>query len=132
MNAVDRYGGTPALDAVRHRHADVLAFLRAHGARLPAEAIKGAAAGPACAGCRRARLSKLWSELSRGRYSGLAGRVAWHASRMCSVAPGRVAAMCLAETAPLQGSFLRSASKVCLRFPEPLLQRAWPGHFMPV
>ena len=42
VNVVDRYEGTPALDALRHRHADVLAFLRAHGARLPAESIKGA------------------------------------------------------------------------------------------
>ena len=42
VNVVDRYDGTPALDALRHRHADVLAFLRAHGARLPAESIKGA------------------------------------------------------------------------------------------
>ncbi|KAK9831937.1 hypothetical protein WJX81_001333 [Elliptochloris bilobata] len=41
VNVTDRYGGTPALDAVRHRHADVLAFLRAHGARLPAERVKG-------------------------------------------------------------------------------------------
>jgi len=75
VNAVDRYGGTPALDAVRHRHADVLAFLRAHGARLPAEAIKGAAAGPAGVVRRRERLCAR-SEQGRGRCSGLAGSIA--------------------------------------------------------
>lgn len=43
VNVTDRYGGTPALDALRHRHADMLVFLRAHGARLSVEQIAGAA-----------------------------------------------------------------------------------------
>ena len=36
MNAVDRWGGTPLADAIRHEHKDVSDFLRQNGARLPA------------------------------------------------------------------------------------------------
>lgn len=34
VNVLDRYGGTPMMDAVRHKHHDVVAFLRRHGATL--------------------------------------------------------------------------------------------------
>ncbi|KAK9861698.1 hypothetical protein WJX84_004552 [Apatococcus fuscideae] len=42
LNVVDRYGGTPMMDAVRQRHAEVVAFLKRTGAVFDADVAKGA------------------------------------------------------------------------------------------
>ena len=42
MACTDRYAGTPIMDAVRHKHSGVVAFLRRHGARLNFDKAKGA------------------------------------------------------------------------------------------
>ncbi len=130
VNAVDRYGGTPALDAVRHRHADVLAFLRAHGARLPAEAIKGAAAGPAGAACRSAAPSR--SEPARQGPCRLADRIA---GTHCRCALWR-----LHESLPCawprlllcrHPSHVWQAGLLALARDPGRLQMAWAGPFVP-
>ncbi|KAK9811376.1 hypothetical protein WJX72_002779 [[Myrmecia] bisecta] len=42
MNVTDRYNGTPIMDAVRHKHSEVVAFLKRSGARLNHDKAKGA------------------------------------------------------------------------------------------
>jgi ankyrin repeat protein len=34
LNCADRWGGTPLDDAARHDHTQVVAFLKAHGAKI--------------------------------------------------------------------------------------------------
>lgn len=41
-NVTDRYSGTPIVDAVRHKHSEVVAFLRRNGAVLHIDKAKGA------------------------------------------------------------------------------------------
>lgn len=41
LNVVDRYGGTPMMDAVRQRHAEVVAFLKRTGAVFDPDVSKG-------------------------------------------------------------------------------------------
>ncbi|KAK9848396.1 hypothetical protein WJX84_008432 [Apatococcus fuscideae] len=42
LNVVDRYGGTPMMDAVRQRHAEAVAFLKRTGAVFDPDVSKGA------------------------------------------------------------------------------------------
>ncbi|KAL3159544.1 hypothetical protein ABBQ38_009960 [Trebouxia sp. C0009 RCD-2024] len=41
MNVLDRYNGSPIMDAVRHKHSDVVAFLKRNGAVLHHDKAKG-------------------------------------------------------------------------------------------
>lgn len=40
VNPIDRMGGTPLSDAVRHGHLDVQRLLRAHGGKLAVEPVE--------------------------------------------------------------------------------------------
>ena len=99
VNVVDRYDGTPALDALRHRHADVLAFLRAHGARLPAEGIKGARAPCSWLSRKTARVARAMTRTRSKamRRCLLRARCALRCQRICATLGPAVLARCLAS-----------------------------------